>query len=163
MIPAKPANGFRVAPPPVNLKEWSASSSAFFIVSIGIGLSSWIRSVASLFFVKQKRVALSLQGPSIAAVGSSLLLAKVFRIRVHPSNSCFVLVLYRFMFFTDVNPTSDSIGALASLVKSDRKAVESIAAILRAQVEGSESDFLRHVVIDLNRRTTKRGRSRSNI
>lgn len=67
------------------------------------------------------------------------------------------------MFFTDISPDTDSMGALASLVKSDRKAVESIAAILRAEVDGSESDFLRHVVIDLNRRTTKHRRSRSNI
>jgi hypothetical protein len=53
---------------------------------------------------------------------------------------------------------NDSNDVLHALVKSDRKAIESLAAIMRTNVDSCEKDFLRRVIIDLNRRTKKRSK-----
>jgi hypothetical protein len=62
----------------------------------------------------------------------------------------------RFVFITDVATETDSNDVLTALIKSDRKSIESLTKILRANVESCEKDFLRHVVIDFNRHTRKK-------
>ena len=61
-------------------------------------------------------------------------------------------VVCRIIFFVspEVSECSDP---LKSMVQGDKRAVESFASVLRAKVDGCESEFLRRVIIDLYRKT----------